>query len=206
MKNFIILIAVFGLFISPAIAQTDANLRYHEFGINFSSLNNFGLRYKFGNGKTMLRVSLLAVNLQSSNKQGQESDSSKIKQTGYGAGLRIGFDHKIPLFSTFNLLLGAELVANYSYQHQHTEYAGDTPIDITTSAISPGISFIFGANYILKDHLVLGAEINPTLLYIYSTSKQSGPNSTEAKNVSKQLTFALATSGAGIYIAYRFGK
>ena len=108
MKNFIILIAVFGLFISPAIAQTDANLRYHEFGINFSSLNNFGLRYKFGNEKTMLRVSLLAVNLQSSNKQGQESDSSKIKQTGYGAGLRIGFDHKIPLFSTFNLLLGAK--------------------------------------------------------------------------------------------------
>ena len=206
MKNFIILIAVFGLFISPTVAQTDANLRYHEFGINFSSLNNFGLRYKFGNAKTMLRISLLAINLQSTNKQGQEADSSKVKQSGYGAGLRIGFDHKIPLFSTFNLLLGAELVMNYSYQHQNTQYAGNTPTDITTSTFSPGISCIFGANYILKDHLVLGAEINPTLSYNYGITKQTGPNSTEAKNVSNQLAFTLATSGAGIYIAYRFGK
>ncbi len=205
MKKLLILIALSGCLTSQVIAQETPSLRYHEFGIIFSNLNNFGLRYKYGGEKTMLRVSLLSMNLFSSNSSSQRnSDSSKLKQTGYGAGFRIGFDSKVPLFSTFSLLLGAEAGLSYQYIHYTQTLNGTTSNENTETALYPGISFIFGLNYILKDHLVFGAEINPTVSYVKDITKYKEP--TEYTVTNNHFNFNLATAGAGLYIAYRFWK
>jgi hypothetical protein len=103
-------------------------------------------------------------------------------------------------------LLGAELLANYNYSHTHLNTSSSNYADETNSSVSPGVSFIFGLNYILKEHLVMGAEINPTLFYSYATYIRSAPSESEYKQTTNQFSFNLATQGAGLYIAYRFGK
>ncbi|MCX6282232.1 MAG: hypothetical protein NTU51_09755 [Bacteroidetes bacterium] len=201
----LLIIALIGCLISPALAQETPSLRYHEFGIIFSSLNNFGLRYKYGNEKTMLRLSVLSMNLVSSNSStDRSSDSSTIKQTGYGMGFRLGFDHKVPLFSSFSLLLGAEAALSYQYNHYTQTLNGTKSNEDIQTTFSPGLSFIFGVNYILKDHLVFGAEINPTVSYVYRTTKVKEPSEYTVKD--NNINFSLSTAGAGLYIAYRFGK
>ncbi|MCX6285321.1 MAG: hypothetical protein NTW31_13935 [Bacteroidetes bacterium] len=205
MKKLLIIIALAGCLITPAMAQETPSLRYHEFGVIFSSLNSFGLRYKYGNEKTMLRVSLLAMNLYSLNSSSERnSDSSELKQTGYGAGFRIGFDSKLPLFSSFSLLLGAEAGFDYQYTHYTQTLNGTKSNENVQTSISPGLSFIFGFNYILKDHLVLGAEINPTVSYDNRINKYKEPKEYTVKD--NRINFSLSTAGAGLYIAYRFGK
>ncbi|MCX6287318.1 MAG: hypothetical protein NTY96_09395 [Bacteroidetes bacterium] len=205
MKKLIIVILLAGCLISPALAQQNPSPRFHEFGIIFSDLNNFGLRYKYGGDKSRFRFSLLTMNLLSSNLSSDQSSSGTIKQTGYGAGFRIGFDNKVPLFGSFSLLLGAEAGLNYNYSHLiQTDPSGTTNLDQTETSLAPGLSFIFGVNYVVKDHLVLGAEINPTVSYVNDVTKHKQTQEFELKT--KSIAFSLATAGAGLYIAYRFGK
>ena len=44
-------------------AQQEKPLHYYQVGINFSSLNSFGLDFKTGSEKTLFRMSLLSLNL-----------------------------------------------------------------------------------------------------------------------------------------------
>jgi len=204
MKKPMIILMLTGCFISLGLAQETPAPRYHEFGIIFSDLNNFGLRYKVGGEKTSFRFSLLTLNLLSSNQSSDPSSGGTIKQTGYGGGVRIGFDNKVPLFGAFSLLLGAEVGLNYNYSHYTEELNGNASDEHITTTLDPGLSFIFGVNYILKDHLVLGAEINPTVSYTNMVTKYKEPQ--EYNDKSNKIAFSLVTSGAGLYFAYRFGK
>ena len=203
MKKLMTIFLLTGCIIGNITAQETPSLRFHEFGISFYNLNSFGLRYKYGTEKTRLRITLLALNLASSSQSGRQ-DSIDQKNRGYGAGFRIGFDHSITLAGTFSLILGGELGLNYNYSYWNTRNPGYSPDEYTQWSISPGISFIFGINYVLKDHFVLGAEINPTLSYTYGISKYKQPQ--EYQVTANNLVFNLVTSGAGLYIAYRFGK
>ena len=204
MKKLLITFVLLACVIVPARAQEKPAQKFHEFGIIFSNLDNFGLKYKYGGQKTMLRVSLLSLNLGSNKQWGRDIDSNSIKQRNYGIGFRIGLDHKIPLFSTFSLLIGGELGMNYNNGYYYSESKGASVSERKSWSISPVISFIFGLNYILKDHLVLGAEINPTVSYSYGITKLIQP--IEAQVTASNFGFSLATSGAGLYIAYSFGK
>ena len=199
-----IAILLAGCFTGSLMAQEKPAARYNEFGIIFSDLNNFGLRYKHGGEKTSLRVSVLTMNLTSLNQTSDQGSGGSLKDNLFGGGIRLGFDSKVKLFSTFCLLLGAEAGLSYHYQHYTGESDGITNDERKVTSLVPSLSFIFGVNYILKDHLVLGAEINPSFLYIFEKASYSKP--TEYTEKSQSIQFNLASTGAGLYIAYRFGK
>ena len=73
MKKLVILLLLAAYVSSPVLAQDKPSPRFHEFGIIFSDLNNFGLRYKYGSEKTKLRLSLLSTNLMMTNNKGQNN-------------------------------------------------------------------------------------------------------------------------------------
>jgi len=205
MKKLLIIILFTEFLCGATVAQDNPSPRFHEFGIFFSSFDNFGLRYKYGNEKTRLRLSLLSMNLSSMDNSSDNNYYSTNKTTGYGAGIGIGFDNRISLYKNFSLLLGAELGLSYNYSHQTLKGSSDTLMHETKSKIfSPAISFLFGINYVVKDHLVLGAEINPTLSYNMRIEQRLNP--TEYKDKVNSIMFSLLNTGAGLYIAYRFGK
>ena len=73
-------------------AQQENSLRIHQVGITFTSLNQFGINYKTGNEKTLLRLSLLSLNLRNQAEWGRPEDSLDVKTQGYGVGFRLGFE------------------------------------------------------------------------------------------------------------------
>jgi len=193
-----------GCFTASLMAQDKPPSRYNEFGIIFSDLNNFGLRYKHGGETTSLRVSLLAMDMVSNKQTSGQNSGGSFKQSEIGGGFRLGFDSKVKLFPAFCLLLGAEAGLSCDYGHFTLETNGVTTDDHKIKSYTPSISFIFGVNYVIKEHLVFGAEINPSVFYAFQTETYSKPS--EYTNKLQILQFKLASTGAGLYIAFRFGK
>jgi len=196
------------LFASPLFAQNEKPVRIHEVGITFSSLNAFGLQYKTGRGKTLLRLSLLSLNLADNKQWGQTADSLDIKDHGYGAGFRLGFEKRVPIVQRFDFIWGLEAGCNYSCQK--VSYA-TTYLTTSSSSwyIMPQINLVLGATYTVTDHLVIGAEIAPGFHYAYGKTKSTDANHTSDNPLevtSSDFGGGFSSNSASLSVAYRFGK
>jgi hypothetical protein len=201
MKKFLFyLVILFFSGMAPLLSQTQPQARNMEFGLTFSSLDNFGLVFKTGSPKTLLRLSLLALNINSYHNYGQDKDSIDQKMTGMGAGFLIGFEKRIPVVQNFNLCLGSGIGISYYYNKQD-----DGNYKVTHWSIDPEINFIFGAVYQAGQHFIISFEITPALVYSYGKTTAT-KNDIETEVTSQNLALRLSNSNAGITIAYRFSK
>jgi len=186
-------------------AQEQNPPKVHEIGLTFANFDNFGIRYKTGSEKILLRITLLAMNLNLNNTWGEERDSTNHKSSGYGAGIRIGFEKPIPVAKNFNLYYGLDFVGNFDVQTSKDEYP-DNHFESTSWTVSPGAAFVFGGSYTLGEHIRFSAELSPTLSYTYQNSKSTVNDQPEVTTQSGHVTFGLANYGASISVAYRFIK
>ena len=186
---------------TPQITQPQQGLkRVYEFGINFSSLNSFGLNFKIGNQKTLYRLTLLALNINNSQTVLTVFDTTSSKVADYGAGIRIGFEKRIFLAKNFNLHLGSD--AGFSYYYHKT---GDEDSRSTEWVINPALYLVVGLAYQAGEHFMITAELAPSLQYLYGKKKftESGSNQVIT---SHNLGFALSNNSVSITIAYRILK
>lgn len=206
MKNKIFSITVISLMmITNLFAQEEKQVRIHELGLTFANLDNFGIRYKTGNKKTLLRMTLLAMNLNSNNSWGEEKDSTSHHTNGYGTGFRFGFEKPISLVKNFNLFYGLDLIGDYDFQKSKSEWP-DSHLENSYWAVSTGIAFVFGACYDFTEHFRVSAEISPSVWYTYQNTKSSTNELPEVKTQSSNVAFGLSNYGASITVAYRFNK
>ena len=206
MKNKILsTIAISLLLITNAFAQDQKPVKIHEIGLTFASLDNFGIRYKTGNEKTLLRITILAMNINSNNAWGEEEDSIDIKNSGYGAGFRIGFEKPIPIVKNFNLFYGLDLIGDFNYQKIKQEERFYNYHN-TSWSISSGLAFVFGGTCSLGDHFRFSAEISPSLRYAYQNNKTTTNGQPEVTTQSNNVGFGLGNYGANLTIAYRIIK
>jgi len=182
-----------------SFSQDQPSLKVHELGLTFSNLDNFGIRYKTGNEKTLLRLTFVALNISSNKISGQNQTDQT--NTGMGAGFRIGFEKRIHLVQNFHLLLGSDLGISYTYNQQEN---GDNKA--TQWVVSPAIYFVFGAAYQAGQHFIISAEITPSLFYNYGKQKttQTGYNDIDITN--STIAFGLSNNNASITVAYRLAK
>ena len=194
----------FSFIASGLAAQQTAAPAIRQVGINFSSLNSFGLHYKTGNEKTLLRLSLLSMNLGASAQWGKKEDSVDVKQQHFGAGFRLGFERKVPVVAHFDFIWGLEAGCNFTYQKMTNK---DIYSDFkrTTWDITPLIDLVLGVNYTIADHLVLGAEIAPSIHYTYGKTKSINLAQT-LETTNSSFGFGFTNSSASLSVAYRFGK
>ena len=194
----ILLLFFFGVNLSFAQDQTSSKI--HELGLTFSNLDNFGIRYKCGNQKILLRFSALSMNLSSNNDWGRTQDSIDRKSTGYGAGFRIGFEKRIVVVPDFCLLLGSDL--GFAYNYSKTDYGNGVLKDWR---ITPEIFFVFGAAYQIGKNVVISAEVAPSLNYTHGRQQiiRSGSDTEITLN---DVRFGLSNYGASITLAYKFIK
>jgi hypothetical protein len=202
MKKFCLAIVI--LFFSGmtfSFSQDQPSSKVHELGLIFSNLDNFGIRYKTGNEKTLFRLTFVALNISSNQSSGQVQNGPDQKNTGMGAGLNLGFEKRIHLVQNFHLLLGSDLGISYIY---NKEVFGS--YKATEWSVSPALYFVFGAAYQAGQHFLISAEIAPSLLYKYEKQKteRSGYDDTDITN--KNLGFGLSNNSASITIAYRISK
>ena len=210
MKTKLLLTFVISLVvITNAIAQEQKPVKIHELGLTFANLNNFGIRYKTGNEKTLLRITALAMNLGSTNNQGKGPDSASYKYFGYGAGFRIGFEKPINIVKNFNLFYGLDLTGGFNYQRSLNEKQYYDNYSDTSWTVSCGIAFVFGGTYCLGDHFRFSAEISPYIEYQFGERKRRSGYQNVYQNLdmkTSDFNFGFTNSGASITVAYRFSK
>jgi hypothetical protein len=201
---------LFAFCTGPIFAQQEKSLRIHQVGINFSSLNSFGLHYKTGNEKTLLRLSLLSLNLTKSSSWGRPQDSIDNKSNQSGAGFRLGFEKQVPIVAKLNFIWGLEAGCNYNYGKMKVESGYYFNKQESTSwSVTPLINLVLGITYSISDHIVIGAEILPMISYSYGKTHTTITNpsySRETEETSSTFSFGLTNSSASLTLAYRFGK
>jgi hypothetical protein len=208
MKKHALLFTMLFAFISCGLfAQQEKQLRYYQVGLNFSSLNSFGLHFKTGSEKTLLRASLLSLNLGLSSSQGRTQDSIDTKGSSYGAAFRIGFEKRIPVNSKLNFIWGLECGSNYTVSKQKSDQSGVySDYEINSWSVSPTVDLVLGANYIISEHLVFGAEILPYIRYSFGKSKSTHYSTQTTEQTNNTFDFGFNSNSASLSIAYRFGK
>ncbi len=195
---------LFALISGASFAQQNPKTRIHQVGINFSTLNSFGLHYKTGNEKTLLRLSFLSLNLGSSAEWGKPEDSLDYKTQNYGAGFRLGFEKRVQVVSQLNFIWGLEAGLNYTYNKQSAEYPNSN-FTRTEWHMTPLVDVVIGLTYTIANHLVVGVEITPGIQYSFGKVKNITETQT-SENTTSSFGFGFNNNAAALSVAYRFGK
>jgi hypothetical protein len=191
-----------------SIAQ-DAPNKVRELGINMSSLNSFGIRYKTGNSKTLLRITLLALN---GYNYKAKPDTLAPNQNSFGGSLHIGFERRKTITDKVTFYYGLEALGSYTGGTvQYINASNAYSEKITTSSPLIGAAVVLGFNYNINSNLLLAAEILPGVNYNFQQTNYSyskNINSTYAPKNEKYNINGLSYNliGANVTLAYRFNK
>ncbi len=90
MKKITLLLFLSVILTLSSFAQ-DNKSNFNEVGINFSYLNNFGLRFKHGNDTSFLRLTLISINGYNSHAT---PDTLSENKSSIGLGFNIGFERR----------------------------------------------------------------------------------------------------------------
>lgn len=204
MKKTILLISVILLSGNIIFSQEATPLRKHEIGLTFSSLNSFGLVYKTGRKSTLFRLGMLALNLDNIHGYGREQDSLDRKSSGYGIGLKAGFEKRIMMVKNLDFVIGLDAGCNYNHSKSKEEGRYYTTTN-TIWSVTSALYCVIGAAYTVKERLVISAEIYPAISYIYGKSK-SETYQPDMEVTTSRIAFGFTNTAASLTFAYRFGK
>lgn len=195
-KALLVSLTIFTILPLFSISQ-DIKPRVHEVGLNFSNLNNFGIRYKCGKDKTLLRLTLLSLN---GNNNNTKIDSLVNNQSSAGFGFNIGFEKRKSINETFDCYYGLDLLNSYTY---NKNVNNQSKTSNETSSISPGLGLVLGLRYILNNEFSVSAELIPSIKY--STGKIINTNQgIKVAQTTSSYSFGLFNSNASLTLAYRF--
>ncbi len=180
-------------------------IKQKEVGLAFSNLDNFGFTYKFGTDKSLWRLNTLFLR---GNHMEMPTDSILNVQNELGFGVKFGKEYRKEIVENLEFRYGADLSFNYS--------ASKSEIDDRTlmnmnrlherKTYSPGINLVLGLNYVVKDKLVIGAEILPNFSYSTTTQIQKTTSSNYNNEVRRNITgfnYGFSSSSLLLSIAYR---
>lgn len=199
MKKLILIMVAFAI-IGSVSAQEKTKQK--EMGVGLQNFDNFALIYKFGHQKSMWRLMGLYGNFSNYDYTNYEDD--KNKQSSVTTGFSIGKQYHSYINEEFKILYGADIKFNYSYNK-------DIDDEVSTSKrviYMPGLNAIFGFNYDMNNHFVVGLELLPGFNFTYSETKTDFDDETIVDHASKShgFHFGVSSSSAYLTIAYRFGK
>jgi len=199
------LLILLGLSMSYALMAQEP-VKQKEIGLVFSNLDNFGLTYKTGTEKSLWRFNTLFI---SGSTLDNIADSQENKQSNTGFGVRIGKEYRKALADKLAFRYGADL--SFSYNQSTQEYKNKAIVNnerkLERTTYQPGINIVFGLNYELSDHFVLGVELLPGFSYTTGTSVEknfSNPNDEEQKGDISGFNYGLSNSSALLSLSYRF--
>ena len=200
MKKFIgrVTILLVGAYILVPLclqAQDVQPSRIHEIGINFSNLNSFGLRYKWGNDTTLFRITGLVLN--GSYVKETPSSSGSINSAA-GFGFDIGFEKRKQIVNNLSFYDGLELQPSCNYAYTNN---GNRSKD-KYFQVNGGLGFVLGLSYKVGSAIYLDAELVPDIMYTYTIDKNY-QNGAETKTRSSNVSFNLSNT-ANLTLSYRF--
>jgi len=191
----IIFLTIFIAAVTSAIAQeqpvtTNPITNKHELGVILNSFNVGGLRYKYGNDKKKLRVSLLATtgqtitnNYNTYKASGTNLNIPNSPSNSFSVGLNIGVERNCYNEGKMASYLGFEMVNSFSSSYSSTNLPSNTTYsfgqnyyavpysNLSTSnawTLNLGLGLLAGIKYHLTNAFSVGFEFIPTASYKYT--------------------------------------
>jgi len=190
MKRISILLILSVCFLNNVISQEKTKTR--EVGLYFTSLNSFGIRYKTGNEKILLRLTALSLNTyKSEDKSGAETVQNRSHA---GFGFNIGIEKPINVNDQFNFYYGLELMNSIIYDKVSDKVLAGTTTTKMNSYIA-GCGVVLGLSYNFKSNVKISAEIIPSFGYQYLKQDDRKYNN---------IHFGFDSNSAGLTISYKF--
>jgi len=182
-----------------SVAQ-ETRTKINEVGITFSSLSSFGLRYKYGSPKTLLRLTLLSLNGASNNSKPDSLSTSN--SSSFGFGFNIGFEKRKSITDKLGFYYGLDLLSRYSKSDNNdVKYKNES--DTWSAGI--GTAIVLGLTYTINNNFILAAEVDPSIMYYYGKT-QNTINGVQTNLTNRSTTYGFNTSTANLTLSYRFGK
>jgi hypothetical protein len=205
MKKLALTVMLVTLLPAILLSQDQVPVRRHEIGFTFSSLNNFGMIYKTGRSNTLFRASVLSLNLAENKSWGRTEDSLSTRSSNFGAVVSAGFERRVNLVEHLQFAWGAEGGVAYTYNKSKSE-SNNANATSTQWTLRPTLSFVLGACYTIKEHIVLSAEIYPYFGYAWGKQKTENSSNNSREVTTSNFVYGLNSGSARLTVAYRFWK
>jgi len=181
-------------------------VKQKEIGLVFSNLNNFGLTYKTGTNKSLWRFTTLFITGSNINNP-EDSLIYNDGNTGFGVG--IGTEYRKNIAHHLEMRYGADLSFKYAQALHGINDKSIRNRDILNKRTTyrPGINLVFGFNYIIKENIVIGAELLPGFSYITGTEVEKHPWINNGEEVEKNISgysYGLSNTSVLLSLSYRF--
>ena len=203
-KSFIILLCISMpccLLAQESLTQVPA--KRNELGLTFRNLDSFGVTFRTGTEKAVWRFNTIFIGGSSFEST---ADSVYDKQSNSGISIQAGKEFRKLMANNFELRFGVDV--SFSYSKNKSEYSSNESDYFRFSeriTYTPGLSLIFGLNYVLNSNLVIGAELLPTVSYSTgSTTETDSYTWQTVKSDVSGFSYGLSNSSVLLSLAYRF--
>lgn len=187
-----------------AATPSRAQERIKEAGLSFQNFDGFGLNYKTGTSAALWRFNSAYASGYSQTES--LSSNSENEQKIFGFGFQVGREYRNPIIDNLELRLGFDLGFNWSHQKNETTFSDESFSRMKRNTYGPRVNGVIGLNYVVKEKLVIGAEVMPGVGYTFGTTKEKTLGSEEVERDLSGWNFSLSNSAAMLTLAYRFTK
>jgi hypothetical protein len=181
------------------VAQEKPKIK--EVGIVFSNLDNFGLSFKIGNEKALWRINTLLID---GGNWEETMDSAVSKTSSIGFSFGVGREYRKTIAKNLELRYGADLSFGYhknkldfNYNDEHTRLS-------TRTFYGPRFNLVFGFNYVIKEKLIIGAEILPYFSYTFGSRVDEFSENDKRETDISRIDYGLSNTSIMLSIGYRF--
>lgn len=189
----------------PYFLIAQQSVKQKEIGLAFSNLDNFGLTYKFGTEKSLIRLHTLFF----TGNQSKETTKIVQSQNNFGYGVKLGHETHNKITDNLEFRYGFDLSFTCSLSKSETDPGSDEYYSTKSKSVlyKPGFNFVLGANYVVNRNFVIGVELLPEVVYTTGTETQSYWKKSEKNESKKEITgfnFGFSNYSALITLTYRF--
>jgi hypothetical protein len=200
MKKLLLVLTVVFL-INPVFSQEKT--KQQEVGLAFYNFNAFGIVYKTGTNKSLWRFSTLVAN---GRNEKQTIDTTPNNNSSLGFRIQFGREYRKAISDQFEFRYGTDLFYGFSYsaEEQNSSTMSSRDFSLKTTRHTFGINLVLGFNYIIKKHIVIGAEMLPYLSYLHMKRVYDSTISGEITDTTKGFSWGFTNQSVLISLAYRF--
>ena len=193
MKKLVLSLFAFTIAIT-IMAQEKPKIK--EIGIVFSNLDNFGLSFKIGKEKALWRINTMLID---GGNVEETMDSVVSKASSIGFMFGVGREYRKTIAKNLELRYGADL----SFTYQNINANENTRLS-TRTFYEPRFNLVFGFNYVIKEQLIIGAEILPYFSYTFGSMVEEFSDDDKRETDISRIDYGLSNTSIMVSVGYRF--
>jgi len=174
--------------------------RIKEIGIVFSNLDNFGLSFKIGKEKALWRINTMLID---GGNVEETIDGVVSKTSSIGFMFGVGREYRKIIAKNLELRYGADLSFRYTKNKLDFNTNENTRLS-TRTFYEPRFNLVFGFNYVIKEQLIIGAEILPYFSYTFGSMVEEFSDDDKRETDISRIDYGLSNTSIMVSVGYRF--